>query len=100
MTNAEKFKEVFGFELNTDAFRLVYCINKNNPKVCRMREYSCEGCPYEDWGNQEYKKPCCGTCKNHTYDDTYEGYMCWCEESDAGGEWTSYDDCCECWEER
>lgn len=100
MTNAEKFKEVFGFELNTDAFRLVYCINKNNPNVCRMREYSCEGCPYEDWENQEYKNPCCGTCKHHHFEDVDRGWVCCNAESEKCADWTEHDEHCKCWEGR
>ena len=55
MTNAEKFKEVCGFELNTAAFSIVYCINKNKKNVCRVRELSCDNCPYEDWENKQYE---------------------------------------------
>ena len=91
MTNAEKFKEVFGFDSSYE-----YACVAVNSTYCKDAK-SCDEC---DWWSQEYKKPCCGNCRHHTYDDTYEGYMCWCEESDAVGEWTSYDECCECWEGR
>ena len=48
MTNAEKFKEIFGFKIND--------------KICVMPEEipcpaeDCEDCPYNKWLDQEYKE--------------------------------------------
>ena len=53
MTNAEKFKEVFGFELNTYAFHHDYCVGKNL-EICSM-VVTCMECPYENWGDKEYE---------------------------------------------
>lgn len=51
MTNAEKFKRIFGLEINTiymDDMCLVFadeCID------------DCDNCPYGHWANQKYIKP-------------------------------------------
>lgn len=50
---------------------------------------------------------CCGTCEHHrkhiaaNKGDRHIGEW-WCdhEESDAYGDFTTYSDCCECYEER
>jgi len=42
---------------------------------------------------------CCGTCQHHVWDKGPE-FMCICTESDAEGEYTMYNETCECWEER
>ena len=97
MTNAEKFKEVFGFELCYGGKSYDYCIGEYS-EVCKQRA-SCRGCPCEDWGNQEYKNPCCGNCKHHVFEDVDLG-LCCNDESDHLADWTEYDDCCECWEGR
>lgn len=55
MTNNEKFKEVFGFELNTDAFLRDYCVAKNNFGECKMHS-TCVTCQYESWGESEYNE--------------------------------------------
>ena len=53
MTNAEKFKEVFGFEPLFDS-----CIAP--VKVCEHHSdshFSCEDCTFDKWWSKEYK-PC------------------------------------------
>lgn len=49
LTNAEKFKEVFGFKPNTG---LTMC------DLASCNDYSCSNCPYEkicyDWWNEKY----------------------------------------------
>ena len=48
MTNAEKFKEVFGFTPNKN------CVGA--PKICEeMGEEACGKCPFDDWWDKEYK---------------------------------------------
>ena len=47
MTNAEKFKEVFGF--TPDSCPLP-------PKiVCRDFDFNCNKCPFHDFWNKEYR---------------------------------------------
>nr|DAJ92736.1 MAG TPA: Protein of unknown function (DUF1284) [Caudoviricetes sp.] len=38
----------------------------------------------------------CGTCRWHKYDDI--DFACSNEESDGYGEYTMYEDSCDCWE--
>lgn len=52
MTNAEKFKEVFGFKLNTQPFIRDYCIAEGTEECIKHRE--CGTCPYEFWDEKEY----------------------------------------------
>ena len=47
MTNAEKFKEVFGFELDERT-----CIIPR--KYCIIQD-SCKDCTYDNWQDKEYK---------------------------------------------
>lgn len=59
MTNAEKFKEVFGYAPDTDS-----CIAPQ--KVCDKQaelhikdadiKTMCEDCPFKDWWHKEYKE--------------------------------------------
>lgn len=42
---------------------------------------------------------CCGTCGWHSHVDDVD-YMCVCEDSDGYGEYTMFQDYCDCWEER
>lgn len=49
MTNAEKFREVFGFTPDTDAA----CPAPK--KVCEMNMNKCKGCPFSCWWGKEYK---------------------------------------------
>lgn len=57
MTNGEKFKEVFGFEVDPD----LLCIASE--RACEIihkitRGITCEDCPfYKKWADAEYK-PC------------------------------------------
>ncbi len=44
-------------------------------------------------------KECCGTCKYHSYVDDVD-FMCDCEASEEYWEYTMFQDCCECWEEK
>lgn len=50
MTNAEKFKEVFGFDLNPDlclAPTHIHC--EDTP--------TCYGCNWQTWNDQKYEEP-------------------------------------------
>ena len=47
MTNAEKFKEVFGFSMNTDLCQAPYPV-----EVCP--DIECKDCGWNTWHNQEY----------------------------------------------
>lgn len=47
MTNAEKFKEVFGFEFNKAS-----CVMPASYECPECD--SCEDCPYGDWADKEY----------------------------------------------
>jgi hypothetical protein len=49
MTNREKFKEVFGYTPNADA----ECVAPS--RVCLSRDELCNGCPFENWWDKEYK---------------------------------------------
>lgn len=55
MTNAEKFREVFGFTPNlfenrADTFPCLAPL-----KVCKMNMNKCNGCPFLGWWGKEYK---------------------------------------------
>ena len=58
MTNAEKFKEVFGFTPEPE-----FSCGCTPKKVCREQEKKhgekssevCSDCPFRDWWNKEYK---------------------------------------------
>ena len=50
MTNREKFKEVFGFNLDYSDDYYILPI-----KICDKYD-NCEKCPYTNWFNQEYKE--------------------------------------------
>lgn len=52
--------------------------------------------------SQMENKKCCGTCKYHYHDkEMLDGdYCCVNDESEYCSDYTMYDDCCECWEER
>lgn len=43
-------------------------------------------------------RKCCGTCGWHKYDDDVD-FICSNEESEGYGEYTMYEDSCDCWEE-
>lgn len=47
MTNAEKFKEVFGFKANTNICYVPEDIS------CPLNE-DCDSCPYNKWLEEEY----------------------------------------------
>ena len=50
MTNAEKFKQVFGFDLNPDlclAPTHIHC--EDTP--------TCYGCSWQTWNDQKYEEP-------------------------------------------
>jgi hypothetical protein len=98
MTNAEKFKEVFGFELNTEPFIEDYCIATDDywSETCP----TCANCSYGNWWNQEYKKPCCGTCRHHHFEDVDRGWVCCNSDSDHVADWTEDSESCRCWEGR
>ena len=44
-------------------------------------------------------RKCCGTCGWHKYDDDVD-FICSNEESEGYGEYTMYEDSCDCWEGR
>lgn len=46
------------------------------------------------------EKKCCGTCKYNKYVRDEDEFYCGCEESDNYGIENSYDDSCECYEEK
>ena len=52
VTNADMFREVFGFKptLSTDMFP---CLAPR--KVCDAQENECDGCPFYGWWLKEYK---------------------------------------------
>lgn len=50
MTNAEKFKEVFGFEPDADAM-VVEC--PNSTAICKYQR-AMGRCHYEEWWQEEY----------------------------------------------
>ena len=52
MTNREKFEQVFHAPI-TDTEHLKGCLVCPDD-VCNAHPY-CDGCPYDDWWNQEYK---------------------------------------------
>jgi hypothetical protein len=45
------------------------------------------------------EKKCCGTCRYHLHDDDVD-FICDCEESEGYGDYTMYQDCCDCYEAR
>ena len=47
LTNAEKFKEVFGFEPHGCPLP---------PAVCKASNASCNKCPFDDFWEKEYKE--------------------------------------------
>lgn len=98
MTNAEKFKEVFGFMPNED----LECPMPTG--ICYAHNEICASpqgdCPHFLWWNQEYKKPCCGTCKHHHFEDVDRGWVCCNAESEKCADWTERDDWCKEWEGR
>ena len=47
MTNAEKFKEVFGFKANTNLCYMPEDI------ICPLNS-ECDNCPYDKWLEEEY----------------------------------------------
>ena len=47
MTNAEKFKEVFGFKANTNLCYMPEDI------ICPLNS-DCDNCPYDKWLEEEY----------------------------------------------
>ena len=52
MSNIEKFKEVFGFEPNTNS-----CIIPENQAECVLCDnVECDKCKYENWWECEYKE--------------------------------------------
>ena len=60
MTNGEKFKEVFGFNIREPEYE---CIGAE--KDCKQRNqkffdeggiHPCVGCPYKNWVDREYKE--------------------------------------------
>ena len=55
MTNAEKFKQVFGFEPDTNEMIRGDCPDLN--KDCKYYNYV-EGCRCQDWWNEEFKNVC------------------------------------------
>lgn len=48
MTNAEKFKEVFGFKPSGDAG----CVAPN--AICDIQNEVCNDCPFDNWWDKEY----------------------------------------------
>ena len=48
MTNAEKFKEVFGFEPEIP----LECLFPK--EVCKVASNNCYNCPFLDWWHREY----------------------------------------------
>ena len=70
MTNAEKFKEVFGYPPSSNA----RCVAPK--EICDDFD-TCRKCPFSDWWNQEYK-PCFiwkgddnnTTIKENTYENS------------------------------
>lgn len=47
------------------------------------------------------KVECCGTCQYHKPDNTWpDDWICTNPESERCGDWTDYEDICECYEER
>lgn len=55
MTNAEKFKEVFGFEPDPDVEN-EFCIFTETDCE-KMGVQDCDDCPNNDWWDHEYKEP-------------------------------------------
>lgn len=55
MTNAEKFREVFGFtpNLNENGADTFPCLAPL--KVCEMNIDECKACPFWGWWGKEYK---------------------------------------------
>ena len=53
MTNAEKFKEVFGFEPDLDAM-VVQCPNADKNETCKY-QWAMGRCHCEEWWQEEYK---------------------------------------------
>ena len=51
MTNEEKFKEVFGFTLDTE--RIHYCPSEEELPCC---DGGCDNCYFLHWDKKEYKK--------------------------------------------
>ena len=76
MTNAEKFKEVFGYKPRQNVV-LVYDRINNQQKdsdmciaplrVCAHEKFRCEKCPFNGWWNKEYKG--CFEMKEELEDD-------------------------------
>lgn len=91
MTNAEKFKEVFGFDSSYE-----YACVAVNSTYCKDAK-SCDEC---DWWSQEYQKPCCGNCKHHHFEDVDRGWVCCNSDSDHVSDWTEDSESCRCWEGR
>ena len=73
MTNAEKFKEVFGFELNTSAFKHSFCIAKDF-ETCKKHE-GCETCPYYNWEESEFQKMMRKTIVQTYYKDNIKAIL-------------------------
>lgn len=47
------------------------------------------------------KVECCGTCQYHMPDNTWpDDWICTNPESERCGDWSEYEDICECYEER
>lgn len=68
MTNAEKFKEVFGYKPRQD----VVLTNSEDTcvaplRVCAHEKFKCEKCPFNGWWNKEYKG--CFEMKEELEDD-------------------------------
>lgn len=53
MTNAEKFKEVFGYDIDIDAMTI--CPFKNVETACLDRDVPCRECLDDYWYNKEYQ---------------------------------------------
>ena len=87
MTNAEKFKEVFGYEINHYSNSIctlttIECPNKNLPID------PCNHCEYNNgWWDKEYKAPkkkCCCECKYcKPSDSIFEVGVGWCQNKDS-----------------
>ena len=51
MKNIEKFEQVFNVKATED---VGMCCFIAEDEVCKAHSH-CDGCPYDDWWNQEYK---------------------------------------------
>ena len=52
MTNLEKFKDVFGFELDVENGGSCPVL----PEVCENLPFDCPECPFSGWWDKEYKE--------------------------------------------